>query len=299
MTIYMTKVWGFRAPVGPLQFSTQGWRDRARADLKAGDLVILVGTKTENTDPGERGRVLGVMGPTSEVVMSIDFEMHTRPADFDDEGHYRWPYGLLNRRAWLFAEPRPLLEEISAREFYMDSALGLVELTASEAAVIEKLPRKEVELLAPTKAYARVHGNDAARRRGAPPPTTTRRGVMHLRAAPAYTYLMKIEGAAEEAYKIGWAFDYRDRERGFNFAALPQLGGLRYCTLLFELWGTARQAFGMEQALLREFNAARHPANREVIHGITYEKLQAAWITALQRVRLSARTTKHRPHSGP
>ena len=187
MTIYMTKVWGFHTPVGPLQFSTQGWRDRARADLKPGDLVILVGTKTENTDPDERGRVLGVMEPTTEVVMSIDFEMHTRLADFDDEGHYRWPYGLLNRRAWLFAEPRPLLAEISAREFHMDSALGLVELTASEAAAVEKLPREEVALLAPTKAYARVHGNEAARRRGAPPPTTTRRGVMHLRAAPAYT----------------------------------------------------------------------------------------------------------------
>ena len=27
MTIYMTKVWGFDVPCGPLQFSTNGWRD--------------------------------------------------------------------------------------------------------------------------------------------------------------------------------------------------------------------------------------------------------------------------------
>jgi hypothetical protein len=222
-----------------------------------------------------------MMEPTTEVVMSLDFEMHTRPADFDDAGQYRWPYGLLNRKAWKFSEPRPLLEELSSRPFYMDAALGLVELTGPEAAAIGKLPREEVELLMPTKAYARLHGDDAARRRGAPPPTTTRRGIMHLRAARAYTYLMHIEGTAEEAYKVGWAFDYRARERGFNFTAWPQLGGIRYRTRLFELWDTARQAFGMEQAILRQFDAARHPANREVMYGVAYEKLQAAWIARL------------------
>jgi hypothetical protein len=100
--MYMTKVWGFSAPVGPLQFSTQGWRDNARADLKPGDLVVLVGTKGHPTDLSDQGRVLGMMEPTTEVVMSLDFEMHPRPTDFDDEGQYRWPYGLLNRRAWKF-----------------------------------------------------------------------------------------------------------------------------------------------------------------------------------------------------
>jgi hypothetical protein len=285
----MTKVWGFDVPVGPLQFSTQGWRDNARAELKAGDLVVLVGTKGDQTDPKDQGRILGMMEPTTEVVMSLDFEMETKPHDFDEEGQYRWPYGLLNRRAWRFLEPHPLLNEISARDFYMNSALGLVELTPLETAALAKWPREEVGVLARTKAYARVHGNEAARRRGAPPPTTTRTGVMHLRAAPAYTYLMKVEGAAQEAYKIGWAFDYHARERGFNFAALPQLGGLRYRTLMFELWDTARNAFAMEQALLRQFDTARHPANREIIHGVPHSKLESAWINHLQFIRKSAK----------
>jgi hypothetical protein len=91
------------------------------------------------------------------------------------------------------------------------------------------------------------------------------------------------------------AFDYRARERGFNVAALPQLGGLRYRTHLFELWDTARQAFGMEQAILRQLDAARHPANREVIHGVPYEKLQAAWIAWLQFMRRSAAGPRHQP----
>lgn len=55
------------------------------------------------------------------------------------KGNIAGPRGLLNRRAWKFLEPRPLLEELTARHFYMDSALGLVELTGPEIAAIEKL----------------------------------------------------------------------------------------------------------------------------------------------------------------
>jgi hypothetical protein len=48
---------------------------------------------------------------------------------------------------------------------------------------------------------------------------------MHLRRAPAYTYLMAIEGTERTAFKIGWAFDYRIRQQQFNQAALPEIGG--------------------------------------------------------------------------
>lgn len=59
MTVWMTKVWGFGEPVGPLQFSTEGWRARARSQLQRGDVVVLVGTKGGETQEGERGLLLG------------------------------------------------------------------------------------------------------------------------------------------------------------------------------------------------------------------------------------------------
>ena len=98
----------------------------------------------------------------------------------------------------------------------MDAALGIVLLTAEEADRVTRLRREEVELLMPVRARARVEGDETARRKGAPPPTTMRRGIMHLRRAPAFTYAMLIEGAAKSAFKIGWAVDYRVREREFN-----------------------------------------------------------------------------------
>jgi len=286
MTIYMTKVWGFSTPSGPLQFSTNGWRERAREILQSGDLVVVVGTKGEETAPRSQGRLLGMMEPTTEVARSLDFELQPRAADYDDEGNYRWPYALLNRRAWRFLEPRPLFEEISPRSFSMDSALGIVPLTADEAARIEMLPKEEVPLLAPVRVVARIEGEDVARRRAAPPPTTQRAGVMHVRNAPAYTYAMKIEGATATLFKIGWAFDYKKRERDFNLSSLPRLGGLGYKATLYHLWNTARAAYKMEQTILRKFDAQRHPSNREVVFGIDYDALHAAWIDYLIYARV-------------
>lgn len=167
----------------------------------------------------------------------------------------------------------------------MDFALGIVPLTADEAARIESLPREEVPLLAPVRAVARIEGEDVARRRAAPPPTTQRAGVMHVRHAPAYTYAMKIEGTAETLFKVGWAFDYKTRQRDFNLSSLPQLGGLRYKAELYHLWDTARDAYKMEQTILRKFDLQRHPSNREVVFGIGYEALHAAWIEYLMQAR--------------
>lgn len=280
----MTKVWSFSAPCGPLQFSTKGWRDSARATLKPGDLVVLVGTKGDQTDPDSQGRALGVMEPTIEPVSSLDFDLEKRDEDFDSEGNYRWPYGLLNRRAWKFLVP-PLFEEISSRQFGMDSASGIVPLTDEEARRVKKLPKLEVQLLAPIRAIARIEGEESARRRAAPPPTTKRTGVMHYRRAPAFTYVMKIEGASISSFKVGWAFDFRSRERNFNQSSLPKLGGLRYRTAFFHLWSTARAAFRMEQAILGDFDARRHPSNREVIYDIEEQAIQSAWIFYLNHLR--------------
>ena len=229
-----------------------------------------------------------MMEPTTEIVMSMDFDMPTWRHDFNEEGGYRWPYALLIKRSWRIPS-RPLLEEISSRQFGMDAASGIVRLSEDEAARAMRLDREGVELLQPIRARARIEGDEAARRRSAPAPTTTRRGVMHLRRAPAYTYAMTVEGAPREAFKIGWAFDFRRRQRQFNLYALPQLNGLRYKTRLQRLWKTARAAYTMEQAILLRFDSSRHPANREVIFGVSYDDLQAAWIDYLRPAR-GART---------
>jgi hypothetical protein len=298
MTVYMTKTWGFGTPSGPLQFSQAGWRDRARTMLRPSDLVVIVGTMTDDTDPDERGKILGLMEPSTEIVSSLDYALSHKPRHFNETGNYRWPFGLELRNAWRFVEPRASLSDISTRRFSMDSVQGIVPLLPDEVESVLALPREEVALLRPIQAAARIEGVDAARRRAAPPPTTNRTGIMHMRRAPAFTYAMELEGASQPAFKIGWAFDYKARERQFNLAALPQLNGLRYRTRLFQLWGTALEAFRMEQTLLRKWDKLRHPSNPEVVVSIVLNALEASWLQYIMEQRRATRgpVTRAQPY---
>ena len=281
MRLFLTKVWGWGLPVGPLQFSTSGWRERARSMIEPGDRVILVGTKGERTPDNMKGRILGAMAPTKDRVMSLDFAVPRFDGDNND-GQYKWPYGLNNSRAWSFPS-RPLLSDLIARPFNMDSAQGIVPLTDEEAKRIIDLEWRDEELLKRTaQAEARIN---PTRRHTAPPPTTSRRGVMHMRRANAYTYAMKIEGARAGAFKVGWAFDYKRRAEEFNHAAMPDLGGLKYVPKLVHLWNTARMAFNMEQRLLQEFSGNLHSINREIIVGVGEQKLLDRWTKCLLGVQ--------------
>lgn len=276
-TIYLTKVWGFEVPVGPLQFSAEGWRKRAQETLQPGDLVVLAGTKNDRTSELHQGRLLGMMEPTSEPVRALDFELRCRPEDYDENHQYRWQFGLKNVRAWRFTDMPPI-SEIADRDFGMGAVKGIVRLTTDETDKILKLSREDVPLLKPTaSAHARTVGADAARKRGAPPPSTTRNGVMHLRRAPAYTYVMEVVGSQTATFKIGWAFDYERRARQFNQYAMPELGGLRYKPVLSQLWDTARQAYRMEQRLLEHFRSLRHMANQEIVQGVGRTEMESAW----------------------
>jgi hypothetical protein len=289
VTLYMTKTWGFSTPSGPLQFSTNGWRTNARSTLEPGDMVVIVGTKGAETDEDEQGRILGLMEPTRHVVSSLDYDLIRGPQDLDPAGNYKWPFGLELVRAWRFDHPRPLLTDMTPRRFHMDSAQGIVRLESSEADSILALPRTEVGLLSAIAARARVAGADAARRKAAPPPTTERTGIMHMRRAPAFTYAMEIQGAKHSAVKIGWAFDWLQRERVFNHAALPVIGGLRYKAKLHQLFDTARDAFRMEQWLLNRFDDRRHVNNIEIVTPLTLAELQSDWTDYLVMVRRQAR----------
>jgi hypothetical protein len=281
MTVYVTKVWDFSWPVGPLPFRTEGWRANARRQLKPGDIVALVGTKGPPTAEADRGRLLGIIEPTTEPVSTLDFDVVTRPEHYDEDQNYKWPFGLLNRRAWRLID-RPMLEEISNRQFSMDAASTIIELTDDEAARVNSLRREEVPLLdAGIRARARVDGIDAARKATGPVPSTIRRGIMHMRSAPAYTYAMEVLGAGRPSFKIGWAFDFKIRARQFNQAAMPWIGGVQYKPTFFHLWDTAREAYRMEQKLLDHFKLKRHPQNREILYDVMKNDLEQTWFATI------------------
>lgn len=285
MKLYMKKTWGYDNPSGPLQFSERGAMATARTTLQPEDRVVIVGTQEEPTALDDQGTILALMEVTDEPVTSLDFydladiEPHFR----DENGNYKWPFGLRVRRAWQFDDPKSKLTDVSDRAFGRQGVRGIVALTDEEAARILALPHHEIEVRGAMAQTVPVNGGRGGR--SGPPPSTTRAGVMNLRQASAYTYAMSIDGATEPFFKIGWAFEFDLREKQFNRASLPELGGLKYSTVLNQFWRTAKEAFRMEQTLLHELGALRHPQNSEVVGPLTLEELQRKWAEYVLRRR--------------
>ena len=295
----MTKVWGFDAPCGPLQFGEGGWRKNALRDLSAGDRVILVGTLGEPTAHSERGMILGMMEPSKISVQTLDFPVNKRHQDIGTNGAYKWPFALLNLRAWKLKKPVPL-RSISDRNFSMNAASGIVSLTADEGEKISQLAIEEIELLQPSvRTRRRIEKHTDFKFRSGPAPSTTQRqGIMHMRNAPASTYLLElttadqrrpgayVDGPRDHLYKIGWAFDVEKRLRMFNRYALPSHGGLSYELKDSFLWDTARQAFRMEQQLLRHYSRFRCQENSEIIRlpHTDLRRLPSEWRATIHRL---------------
>lgn len=281
--MFISKVWGFDNPCGPLVFNAPGWRDNAAKRLQPGDRVILVGTKGDETPEPDRNRVLGMMEPSTKQVATSDFPI-PNPSDrrmFRDDGTYRWPYGLLNYCAWEF-EPGLFLGAVAPRPgnpFGSAAAAGIVPLTPDEETRVLAHPYHEIPLLKSVNADQKLYGGDGTKRRGAPVPAEgARRGIMHMRNEPAFVYWFRLEfDGAPVGHKIGWAFEWKRRLNQFNSVSLSALGGVLYKAHRTQKFNTARQAFGLEQRMLRGFDDRRHPHNREILTGVALSKLEQAW----------------------
>jgi hypothetical protein len=122
-------------------------------------------------------------------------------------------------------------------------------------------------------------------RHGAPRPFVGVRATSVLDDGSAVTYALELQGASEDAFKIGCAGRHEDRVQTFNQAAMPQLGGISYVPILSEPWDNRDDAFDMEQEVLNRLKARRHPANQEVVTGVTRSELEDIWAMAARKIR--------------
>ena len=119
-----------------------------------GDLVVIVGTFGENTPEDERGKILGLMEPSTVVVSSLDyFDLSAVRASISTNTEItvgrlalsRSPRGVLPSR-------EPLWVTSPSRQFQYLFAQGIVPLLPQEEEAILHLPRHRVPLLSPFRA---------------------------------------------------------------------------------------------------------------------------------------------------
>jgi len=201
---------------------------------------------------------------------------------------------LLNHQSWEF-DPGLFLDTVAPREgndFGSAAAAGIVPLTTEEEARVLAHPFHQIPLLRSSiSADRKLYGEQAAKKRGAPPPTEgARRGIMHMRDAPAYVYWfhLVINGKIV-GHKIGWAFEWKQRGQQFNSVSLAALGGLLYKEHRVQQFDTARQAFTVEQKILRSLDHKRHPSNREVLTGVASINIESVWDEIITSVMVGHR----------
>ena len=244
--------------------------------------MAFVGTLGEETEPDERGKLLGL----AEFGRS---KLHSRealpPEVFasaakGSNGDIKWPHAVVMTRAWKFTDvPLPVMTEVVGHQLSMAAMSNAVLLSPDEQARVLALPHSEINV-AVTRAIwderekiAAVVGPDGTM---GPIPTSFTTQMVKDAFKDASTYAYRF--GATNVWKVGWAHDPTVRLGELNKHVPSEvLGNQRWHGGFKQKWASAAQAYAMEQKVLALFDNSRKYGER--VH-CTEEELQNAWLKA-------------------
>lgn len=155
MQVFAKRVWGFSPDQWPvITFHLEGNRDDLVAKSQPGDLVLFVGTETDETEPANQGRLLGLaeIGRNFPVdtLEAVD-PTSLRPEYYDDRKQLRWPKALAMLRAWKFKD-RPFLVDVLGEQLSYEATVRAVLLDERDTRAVLALEKAEV----PVRDYPAV-----------------------------------------------------------------------------------------------------------------------------------------------
>jgi predicted GIY-YIG superfamily endonuclease len=294
--VFLTKVWGFGPDSYPaLGFGQESARSKYLGESSPGDWVILMGTKGWPTDPENQGKLLGIVQlGTDEIdveaaLKSIGTEISDR--DYNDDGQYKWKYGLPYLKAFEFIQ-RP-----DAKEFFgtylpgtqwAAYALNLAEYFGQDVIDLiwgEKLRECEiidVPEISKQRALSDALSLTAKSGNTGPGPSNSRKGFQR-ESTIAYTYLLKLHGTRDEIYKIGYSADVDSRVASLNAGLLTDITGYYWECELTQPFDNENHAFNFEQELHKALIEYRAKGQLE-IYLAPLKKLKSLWVDRLKNV---------------
>lgn len=110
MTIFAKYFYGFNPSTSPaISFANRGDRDNLLRDKQPGDLIVFIGTGSDETETTEQRKLLGVAEIGDTAVNTEDLvDLSARPESHFRDGKYRWPFAIPMTRAWKFEQPPDL-----------------------------------------------------------------------------------------------------------------------------------------------------------------------------------------------
>ena len=251
MTMYVTKVWGLASEDWPvITFSRQGVRNRLQSLWQPGDTMLLVGTKTKETQPEDRGKILGYLKFTAIPVRTKDV---VHPEVLAKHGD-KWPYALLCTELWTLNNPpifKEYLSEVDAKNPGMMLASNFAALKEDEEASILLLPAKHEILPQTEKGQGAVDTTTLVnfiRGGGRGPVTYTGRFEVTRTSSPARTYLLTWK--SKHLMKVGWAYDPESRAQHLSESLVPESTGEEWKHLQSHPFPDEYSAYFMEQTII-------------------------------------------------
>ena len=257
MTMYAKWFYGFPPERHPIiTFSQKGDRDALLRDARAGEVIVFVATKGENTTDENKGRVLGAaeIGTKAvrieEVVDTPSDTSSLDPAYFKD-GKFRWPEAIPMLRAWRF-DPSPLAREVFENGNLPSLArTRAVALSDADEHAIRSLNWVEVELPQTEERGRQQRLADAFSAQPTKPGPIASPGTHTVTVSQndkAWTYAARF--GASPIWKIGYASNLENRLQDLNTHVpvehLEEEWSIGWC----QEWPSAERAKEMEQRVL-------------------------------------------------
>lgn len=280
MQVFAKRFWGFHPETWPIiAFRLAGNRDALVSESQPGDRVLFIGTNTEDTEPSERGRLLGLaeIGRTPvESADVLDLTTLARSA-FDDGGRLRWPKGLPMLRAWRFVTP-PLVTEVLKKQLSYEATVRAVLLDPDDTAAVLALASVEVPVVEAPAVIRQRQLQDAllgAATTG-PRPSSWSGETGRDSLEPSFTYAFQF--GERDVWKIGHAKDVKARLADVNRHVPTEVLGEQWRPAFQHPWPTEVAAYEMEQ---RALTALRTPSSVGERVRCSERQLQSAWVAAL------------------
>jgi hypothetical protein len=291
--LFLKKVWGFRPREAPVVgFGKAAGRSKFLAQSNATDQwIVLAATNTEFPDEEDKGRLLGLAKVYRQEVDTYQIWQEAgfpaQPAHFNEDGGFKWPYGLVIREARMFPD-KPLLKDTLGTAFGIHEANFAVPLSEEHADIIRRLsseavPVKPVESLLDGTymeqaiAYNAAHNNTST----GPVPSYQRSAVEIDSSRPGYAYRLqliqkKTSRWERPVFKIGRSHAPEQRCAELNSGLVSAITGCHWeiaDTFMFE---NEQLAHNFEQLMHQATSRWRVLGENEIVQ-MDVRELQNLW----------------------
>lgn len=279
--VFAKRFWGFDPSHWPIiSFRLDGNRDALIRASRPGDVIVFIGTETEETDPPDRGRLLGLaeIGRTETEAADVLDLSTLKPSAFDEAGQIRWPKALPMLRAWRFVD-RPRVTDVLQAQLSYGATVRAVLLDPVDAAAVLALPREEVPVADAPAIVRQRKLNEALGFVGAttgPRPTSWAGATGRDAEDASFTYAFQF--GRRDLWKIGHAKDVGARLAEVNKHVPEEVLGEAWRLVLQHRWPSEGAAYDMEQRVLTALRTVSSVGERI---SCSKRQLESTWSASL------------------